>query len=89
MSSMSVNSEETGSPGTDYEKKYSWLLRIVREFGLPVAILAILSWWLAVRVETRFEKLERDITLHQKFLQQICINTAPDAERRYQCWNIQ
>jgi hypothetical protein len=81
--------EDTGSPGTDYEKKYSWVVRVVREFGLPVAILAVFTWWLAIRVEQRFERLENDIKLHQKFLQQICVNTSPDNERRYQCWNIQ
>lgn len=89
MSSMSQNEQDTGTPGTDYEKKYSWIVRVVREFGLPVAILAVFTWWLAVRVEERFERLEDDIQLHQRFLQQICINTAPDSARQNQCWNIQ
>lgn len=82
MSSTSQNEE--------MESKYAWLLRVIREFGLPVAILAVFTWWLAVRVEYRFEKLENDIRLHQKFLQQICINTAgPDTMKQVQCWNIQ
>ena len=76
------------SPSEDMTK-LEWVFKFIRELGLPIAILAIITWWLAIRVETRFQKLEDDIKLHQKYLQQICINTAPDSERRYQCWNIQ
>jgi hypothetical protein len=86
MSSTS-QSEESGTPGTDYERKYSWIVRVVREFGLPVAILAVFTWWLAIRVEQRFERLEDDIKLHQRFLQQICVNTAKEQDK-YQCWGI-
>ena len=74
---------------SDEESKLSWIYRGIKELGLPIAILVVVTWWLAVRVETRFTKLEEDIKLHQKYLQQIYINTAPDSERRYQCWNIQ
>lgn len=89
MSSTSQNDnpQETGSPGIDYERKYSWVVRIIREFGLPVAILVVFTWWLAVRVEQRFENLERDFKLHQRFLQQICVNTAKEQDK-YQCWGI-
>lgn len=71
------------------ESKYAWIIKLTRELGLPIVILLVLVWWLGVRVEDRFTRIENDIKLHQKFLQQICVNTAPDWSRQRECWNIQ
>jgi hypothetical protein len=71
------------------ERKYGWFLKVVKDVGLPVTILLAIAFWLGVRVEGKFNLLERKVEIHQQFLRQICVNTAgPEWEKQRPCWEI-
>lgn len=70
------------------ERKYGWFLKVVKDFTLPIVILATIATWLAFRVEDKFNTLEQKMEIHQEFLRQICVNTSPDWSRQRECWNI-
>lgn len=69
-------------------RQYSWLVHLVKDFGVPIAILIAVTIWLAIRVEGNLLDLSHKIDVHKQFLQQICVNTAPDWERQKACWGI-
>lgn len=80
MSSMQTNNEAEMD-------KLNWVYRVARDFGLPVVVLGLMVYWFAIRAEDKFDQINDDIRLHQKLLQQICVNTAGgewSKERR--CW---
>ena len=69
--------------------KYEWLVKLVRDFLLPIVILGAICYFLAVRVEQKFDILEGTIETHQRFLQQICVNTSSgDWQKEKRCWGI-
>lgn len=86
MSSKSPNEAE------DMEGKLGWLAGLIKQVGLPVALCLIFAGYLAFKVDNKLEEVmneqRRSNELSRKFLQQVCVNTAPDAQTRYQCWTI-
>lgn len=74
----------------DMETKYGWVVKLIRDFSLPIVILGAITYFLAVRVEQRFNALENSIITHQRFLQQICVNTSSgDWQKEKRCWGIE
>ncbi len=74
----------------DMDTKYGWIYKLIRDFSLPIVILGSIVYFLAVRVEQKFDRLEGQVETHQRFLQQICVNTSSgDWQKEKRCWGIE